>query len=130
MKLLLDTHVWLWMVLEPERLARKARKALEDRDNALYFSAASGWELAIKYALGKLPLPFPPDEFVAPRLLRDGVAPLPVDLAHALAVARLPPHHTDPFDRMLIAQALAEGLTIVTVDAKFGAYGAPLLRGA
>lgn len=127
MRLLLDTHIWLWMVTEPERLEPPVRAALANRNNALFLSVASGWEIAIKYALGKLPLPSAPDDFVPQRLLRDGVAPLPVELAHALAVARLPPHHNDPFDRLLVAQATAESMVLVTVDPKIGLYDVPRL---
>ncbi|GAB6042057.1 type II toxin-antitoxin system VapC family toxin [Endothiovibrio diazotrophicus] len=116
MKLLLDTHVWLWMIASPERIDGEAVALMENCANTLHLSAASSWEMAIKYRLGKLPLPEAPETFVPPRLSRDGVVPLPVEHAHALKVASLPVHHADPFDRLLIAQAQCEGLTLVTHD--------------
>jgi PIN domain nuclease of toxin-antitoxin system len=122
MRILLDTHVWLWMVTAPGRLAAGAREELASVDNELLLSAASVWEMAIKYQLGKLPLPEPPETFVPPRLLRDDVRPLPVDLRHAAHVAQLPPHHRDPFDRLLIAQARLEGLVLCSVDGAFADY--------
>ena len=116
MRILLDTHIWLWMVASPDRLRAAARSDLADRKNELYLSAASSWEIAIKYRLGRLALPEPPEAFVPQRLPRDGVLPLPVDHHHALRVATLPDHHNDPFDRLLIAQALAENLVLYTAD--------------
>lgn len=116
MRLLLDTHVWLWTLLAPERLGTGAQDALSDTDNALLFSAASAWEIAIKYRTGRLRLPDSPDRFVPERLLRDGIGVLPVGIAHALRVADLPDHHRDPFDRLLVAQTQLEQLTLVTAD--------------
>ena len=116
MRLLLDTHVWLWMVVDPDKLPPHLAALLSDRDNELLLSAASAWEIAIKYGIGKLPLPEPPSVFLPPRLLRDGVVPLPIEHAHALVMAGLPAHHSDPFDRLLVAQAQVEGLTLATVD--------------
>ncbi len=122
MRILLDTHVWLWMVSDPARLAPAARAALTSRDNALLLSAASVWEMAIKYQLGKLPLPQPPADFVPPRLVRDGVEPLAVEHHHAAYVATLPAHHRDPFDRLLAAQAVTERLVLCTADPALAAY--------
>ncbi len=122
MKALLDTHVWLWLQTAPERLTGEARELVEDASNDLFLSAASAWEIAIKYALGKLPLPEPPDRYVPSRLALSGTTPLPLDQRHALHVAALPPHHRDPFDRLLVAQAQLEGLLLVTADKQFGAY--------
>ena len=127
MRLLLDTHVWLWWLTQPERLPQRIREAMEDGRNELYFSVASSWEIAIKYALGKLPLPEPPEGFVPSRLQREGMRTLHIEHRHALAVAGLPKHHSDPFDRLLIAQALAEDMPIATLDAAFKKYSAPLL---
>ena len=123
MRILLDTHVWLWWLTEPERLPSTIREAMEDGNNILFLSVASSWEIAIKYGLGKLPLPETPDAYVPKRMRRDGVRSLPIEHRHALSVASLPPHHRDPFDRLLIAQSLAEDLPIATVDPKFEAYG-------
>ncbi len=120
--LLLDTHVWLWMISEPDRLARDAREVLGDAENALSLSVASAWEIAVKWRLGRLALPQPPGEFVPHRLVRDGIRSLAIEQHHGLAVADLPDHHRDPFDRMLVAQAKAEGLTLVTADPVFEAY--------
>lgn len=124
MRILLDTHVWLWMLESPKRMRASARRELVDRGNELYLSAASCWEIAIKYRLGKLPLPAPPEEFVPPRMARDEVLPLPVEPHHALRVGALPDHHRDPFDRLLIAQALVEQLTFYTADEQLLKYPA------
>ncbi len=122
MRVLLDTQCWLWLHVEPERLAAPAREIVEDRNNTLLLSAASVWEIAIKYALGKLPLPVPPTEYVPSRMERDGTEGLPIVLDHAVRVAALPPHHRDPFDRLLIAQCQAERLRILTADRLFEPY--------
>lgn len=127
MRVLLDTHVWLWMVTHPQRIAEPAREVLANADNELLFSAASVWEMAIKYQLGKLPLPEPPDTFVPPRLLRDAVRPLPIDHRHAAFVAQLPLHHRDPFDRLLIAQARLEDVYLCTADDVLRPYDVKLL---
>lgn len=122
MRLLLDTHVWLWWLTEPERLPADIHAALEDGGNELYLSVVISWEIAIKYALGKLPLPEPPAAFVEARLVRDGLHTLHIEHRHALAVAELPFHHHDPFDRLLIAQAQGESMVLATVDPKIKAY--------
>lgn len=122
MRLLLDTHCWLWMETAPERFSARCRKLLVNPETELLLSAASSWELAIKYALGKLPLPQPPAVYVPSRMQRSGVSALPVQHAHALRVAALPPHHRDPFDRLLIAQAELEKLPLLTVDDAFRPY--------
>ncbi len=122
MKILLDTHVWLWWLTEPDRLPEAIRDHLESGENVLLLSVASSWEIAIKYSLGKLPLPERPDAFVPKRLMRDGIETLHIEHRHALRVAELPFHHHDPFDRLLIAQADVEGVPIATVDPKFDRY--------
>lgn len=127
MRILLDTHVWLWMVLDPGRIRPSIRKHLERADTALFLSAASVWEMAIKYGLGRLPMPEPPSSFVPPRLVRDGVSALPVDVLHASAVAELPAVHADPFDRLLIAQARIEGLSLLTADGVLRRYEVDVL---
>jgi PIN domain nuclease of toxin-antitoxin system len=113
---LLDTHVWLVLQTQPSRLCDDIRSLLADPTSRLLLSTASAWEVAIKYALGKLPLPEPPERYVPSRLRRDGVDPLPVGLSHALHVATLPGHHADPVDRLLVAQAQLEGAVLVTAD--------------
>jgi PIN domain nuclease of toxin-antitoxin system len=122
MRVLLDTQCWLWMTLAPERFSARARKLVEARDTLLYLSAASAWEIAIKHALGKLRLPEPPTTYVPTRVAALGVQPLAIEHSHALRVAELPPHHRDPFDRLLIAQAQIDDLSILTSDSLFDAY--------
>lgn len=122
MKLLLDTHVLLWWLAEPDRLSRRSRECMADRRNPLYFSAASSWEIAIKQALGKIQFSGPLAS-VLPQAFQDqAVTPLPVEHAHAFRVAELPPHHRDPFDRMLVAQAQLEDLKLLTGDPRFREY--------
>lgn len=128
MRYLLDTHVWLWLLANPERIRPTVRNVLIEPSNTLMFSVASAWEIAIKYRLGKLPLPEPPNVFIPARLLRDGVVPFPIELTHAVHVANLPDHHSDPFDRLLIAQAQIEALCLITADTNFDAYDVQLLR--
>lgn len=122
MKVLLDTQIWLWMLGAPERLNDDARRLAEDSATTLLLSAASSWEIAIKWALGKLQLPDPPEDYVPSRIRASGVTPLPIEHSHALGVARLEPHHRDPFDRFLVAQALAEDIPILTAEPVFGRY--------
>ncbi len=126
MKLLLDTHAWLWLQHAPERLG-SALSATQDPAHELLFSAASSWEIAIKFALGKLTLPVPPTSYVPDRIASSGVVPLAVHHSHALAVAALPLHHRDPFDRLLVVQAVAEGASIVTSDDAFRPYNVDLV---
>ena len=118
-RLLLDTHVVLWWLDDPELIVAPAREAIADGDNDIFVSAASAWEVAIKTALGKLSAP---QDFEA-ALEAAGFAALPITVRHALTVRELPAVHQDPFDRMLAAQARAEGLTLVTRDTRLGQYG-------
>ena len=127
MKLLLDTHAFLWLVEGSPHLSAAARAALADPANELYLSVASVWELAIKTGNKKLTLSDPLDSFVGKWALTYQLALLPINTPHALAVAGLPDHHRDPFDRMLIVQALVEGMTLVSADAKFAPYPVPIL---
>ncbi len=122
MRILLDTQCWLWMALSPERFSPRARVMVEARENLLYLSAASAWEIAIKHALGKLRLPEPPLTYVPARLAALAVQPLAIELQHTLQVGTLPPHHRDPFDRLLVAQAQLEDLRILTADPLIAAY--------
>jgi PIN domain nuclease of toxin-antitoxin system len=115
-RLLLDTRSFLWWIADSPKLSHDAREAIADARNEPIFSAVSGWEIAIKAGLGKLELSDPPGEFVTEQLSRTGLEVLPIHLRHALGVYGLPDHHQDPFDRLLVAQALAEDLTIVTAD--------------
>jgi PIN domain nuclease of toxin-antitoxin system len=126
-KLLLDTHVWLWWNTEPERIESNARVQISDPGNDVFLSAASVWEMAIKSRLGKLPLPEPVATYVARRLSRDGIHAVPVTCEHAAAVEALALVHRDPFDRLLVIQARQEGMQLLTVDEQVLAYGAPTL---
>ncbi len=121
MKLLLDTHVFLWLLTEPERLGEHLR-TVENPANGMLLSAASSWEIAIKVRLGRLELPDDPTRYVPDRMRAIGAEPLAVEHAHALEVAALPPLHRDPFDRLLVAQARHLGLTILTADAAVARY--------
>lgn len=118
MRLLLDTHVVLWWLDDPTRISEAAKEAIRAPENAAYVSAATVWEIIIKQALGKLEAP----SDLAPALRDCQFSPLPVTFEHAIAVRNLPLHHRDPFDRMLIAQATVDGLTIVTRDSDILRY--------
>ena len=119
MRLLLDTHVVLWSLTEPLKLRGETREALEDAQNDVFVSAVSGWEIAVKRALGKLEAP---DDLEA-GVRQQGFLPLHLTFLHAEQAGALPPHHGDPFDRMLVAQAQVEGLVVVTWDARIRLYG-------
>ncbi len=121
MRLLLDTHIFLWLQTAPERLGERLG-LVEDQRNDLFVSAASSWEIAIKYQLGKLPLPEPPERYVPARLLAIGAQALAVEHPHALAVSTLPALHRDPFDRLLVAQATLLDLTLLTADPAVAQY--------
>jgi PIN domain nuclease of toxin-antitoxin system len=125
-KILLDTQCWLGMQTAPERFSPQALELVRDMETELYLSAASAWEIAIKFALGKLPLPLPPARYVPTRMASSGVNGLPVTHLHALHVATLPLHHRDPFDRLLVAQAQLEGFPIMTADEQLSAYDVPV----
>ena len=125
MKLLLDTHVWLWWNTTPDRLTTAARRQIGDAGNEVFLSAASVWEMAIKRRMGKLPLPEPVASYVSRRLAADAIVSLPVTAEHAAAVETLELLHRDPFDRLLIVQARHEGLRLLTADDQVLAYGTP-----
>lgn len=128
MRYLLDTSVFLWALWSPERLNRDAWELLSDgRGEDLYFSAASAWEIGVKYALRKVTLPDLPARCVPALLQRWGIRSLDVTQAHALAVAELRLHHADPFDRMLAVQTTLEQMTLVTADRAFEKYGVNVL---
>ncbi len=122
MRLLLDTHAFLWWVDGGGRLSGPARRAIGDSSNACVVSIASGWEIAIKLSLGKLELTASLDRFLPEQLAANGFTALPIDLRHVARVATLPFHHRDPFDRLLAAQALEEHLAIVSADPVFRRY--------
>jgi PIN domain nuclease of toxin-antitoxin system len=122
MKYLLDTVAWLWSVYSEERLGGEARAILENRDEEVYLSAATSWELSIKMRLGKLNFPGPPAVIVPAFMAKQSLRSLPVTHLHAVKVYDLPPHHSDPFDRMIIAQAMVEQMTVLTSDRAFDRY--------
>ncbi|HET6424181.1 MAG TPA: type II toxin-antitoxin system VapC family toxin [Planctomycetaceae bacterium] len=126
MKLLLDTHAFIWWDSSPQQLSVTARRALEDANNEVVVSVISLWEIAIKQQLGKLKLHRALDEIVADQV-HQGLQTLDFGTAHVLQISRLPDHHKDPFDRALIAQAMVENATLVTKDATMSAYHIPLL---
>lgn len=116
MKLLLDTQCWLWWFAQPERLNEEAISQIADENNELWFSVASIWEMGIKVALGKLPLPEPINSYISSRMEQLKAKSLEIIASHALRAAALPLHHRDPFDRMLIAQAQIENMVLVSTD--------------
>jgi PIN domain nuclease of toxin-antitoxin system len=126
-RILLDTHVLLWAAMEPERLEPDCRQAIEDGGNDVFVSSVTAWEIAIKQSLGKLELRKPAEYWVPQVIRRTGFEPVSIDLAAALRVRALPWHHRDPFDRLLIAQALQAGLTLATHDPQFEQYGVSVL---
>jgi PIN domain nuclease of toxin-antitoxin system len=121
-RLLLDTCTFLWIVGGSSELSSRAREAFADPANEAFFSAASAWEIAVKHRLGRLPLPAPPEEFVPAQRTAHGLEPLAVDEEAALHVAKLPDLHRDPFDRMLVAQAIVGGLVLLTPDDRIREY--------
>jgi PIN domain nuclease of toxin-antitoxin system len=122
-RLLLDTHAFLWWVADSERLPKKARTAIGNARNECYVSVASAWEIGIKVSLGKLRIEGALDRFLPEQIGANGFRPLPIDLKHTARVALLPFHHRDAFDRLLVAQALEEDLAVVTADPVFARYG-------
>lgn len=126
MRALLDTNAWLWFTGRSERLGPQTRALLQDRSNELHLSIASAWEVAIKGGLGKIRGVGDPAVFVRTRLRRQHVLTLGITFDHVLAVAALPLHHRDPFDRLLVVQAQAESLTIITSDRDISRYDVPV----
>jgi PIN domain nuclease of toxin-antitoxin system len=123
MKLLLDTHAWLWILIEPQRIGPQTAALLAEPGHTFLLSVASVWELAIKHAAGRLSLPEPPLEYVRSRTRADGISILAMSVEHVCRAAALERHHTDPFDRVLVAQAEIEDLVIVTHDQHIPRYG-------
>jgi PIN domain nuclease of toxin-antitoxin system len=123
MKWLLDTNAFLWYVLDDTRLTMKAREVLEDAKSDLFLSPASYWEPAIKVSLGKYRIPTSLAAFLKSELTENGIAILPIRIEHAARLVSLPFHHRDPFDRMIVAQALAEDMPLISSDEAIDAYG-------
>jgi PIN domain nuclease of toxin-antitoxin system len=122
MKLLLDTHTFLWFIMGNPNLSANARMIIENQTNEKYLSVASLWELAIKVSIGKLTLSAPFDTLIPQQLSVNGFEVLNLEVPHAAAVINLPHHHRDPFDRLLIAQAIVERMQIVSIDSNLDAY--------
>lgn len=122
MRVLLDTHAFLWWITHDPRLSLRAFEIIADGENTLFLSAASGWEIATKAQLGRLGLPEEPAQFVLAQLVSNAIESLPIRLPHALHVYTLPPYHHDPFDRILVAQSQLEDLPILTADTQIKNY--------
>ncbi len=122
MKLLLDTHIFLWFISGDARLPDGMRESIRNPSDEVYLSVASLWEIIIKHQLGKLSLPQPPESYIPAQRERHLIASLSLDEASVAQLPQLPPIHHDPFDRMLICQALEHGLTIVTIDSLMSSY--------
>lgn len=123
MRALLDTHSFLWFIAGDAHLSALARQTIEDLDNEMFISTANLWEIAIQVSIGKLGLGGPYEQFIPQELKRQKMVVLPIEVAHLSVVSQLPLHHRDPFDRLIIAQALTEGMPIISVDEVFDAYG-------
>jgi len=123
MRALLDTHSFLWFISGNERLSYRARELIEARENSMLVSAAGLWEIAIKHSLGKLTLDEPFADLIPEQLRRQGIGVLGVEVSHLIELVNLPHHHRDPFDRLLVAQARAEKLSIISVDSALDRYG-------
>lgn len=127
MKLLLDTHAFIWMNTQPNRLSHTVRQLCQSGEHDFYLSIASPWEIQIKQQLGKLSLGMPLEQLVTQNIEQNNIQLLPIDLKHIQHLQKLPPHHNDPFDRMMIAQALVEKMSILSIDSAFSAYAVPVI---
>ena len=123
MNLLLDTHTFLWFISGDRQLSERARALIEDKGNVRYLSTAALWEITIKAGYGRLAVPMPPSLLYNDHVRGNGITVLPIAESHLDRLYTLPLHHKDPFDRLMIAQAIAENMTILTRDGKFSAYG-------
>lgn len=122
MRALLDTHTFLWWITDSPQLSSRAREIISDGNNSFYFSVASSWEIAIKAGLGRLTVPGDLESFLTEQLSRNALEVMPVHLSHALRVHSLPFHHRDPFDRLLVAQAMVERLSLLSADSQLSRY--------
>jgi len=122
MRVLLDTHAFLWFISGSKKLSSVARNMIADLDNEVFLSVASLWEIAIKVSLGKLDLVQPYEELIPEQLQQEEISTLPIELEHLTNMIKLPFHHRDPFDRLIIAQGIVEGLPIVSFDPVFADY--------
>lgn len=122
MRALLDTHAFLWWIADEPEISDRARDTIADERNQIVFSVVSGWEIAIKFGMGKLELPEAPDRLVAEQLSLNNLEVLPMYLNHALGVQKLPDHHRDPFDRLLVSQSIQEDIPIISIDPQIARY--------
>ncbi len=129
-RILLDTHAWLWMISTPERFSKQALRMVEKTSVELVLSAASAWEISIKHGLGRIELPGDAEAVIPDLMLRSGVEALPITHTHALRAGALPAHHKDPFDRILVAQAQLEGIPILTADQEIPSYDVEVIPAA
>lgn len=127
MKLLLDTCTFLWWIAEPDRLSPRARLAIQDPDHEVLLSAASVWECALKHRNGKLPLPGDPARYLPEQRRLHGIGALPIDEDAIAQIGKLPDHHRDPFDRILVCQAIVGGMSLVSPDEWLARYPVPIL---
>lgn len=125
---LIDTHCWLWWHIDPDKLGGSAFKLIENGENVILFSVVSAWEITIKFGLSKLELPLPPEKYIPSRLEQSYMEVLPIQLEHSLRVGQLDPHHKDPFDRLIVAQAQTENLVVITHDPLISLYGVDTVR--
>lgn len=128
MKLLLDTHIFLWFITADARLSKLFRDAIQNPNNEVFLSVVSLWEITVKYKLGKLPLPQSPDAYIPAQRRKHQIKSLPLHETSVKELVNLPALHRDPFDRILICQALASNLTIVTVDSQIQSYAVSYLK--
>jgi PIN domain nuclease of toxin-antitoxin system len=122
LKILLDTHIFLWAINESERLSAQAAEAIRNPANEALVSIASAWEIAIKVSIGKFAMPSPLAPYLQGQLARHNLRVLPIEFSHLQVLEKLPLHHRDPFDRLLVAQAIDEDATLITVDAQLRRY--------
>lgn len=122
MKVLLDTHAFLWWIADDQRLSVRAREIIGDGNNELFLSAATGWEIIIKVQIGRLKLPDEPQHYIVEQMRNNAIDHPPIHIKHALHIWTLPQHHRDPFDRLLIAQAQLEGLPVLSADSQLEKY--------
>lgn len=127
MQYLLDTHVLIWWITDDKRLSSRAKNLIKKRRSNIYWSVASSWEVSIKHALGRLEFDEPIEEFIPSELAKNNIESLTIQNSHAFLAGRLPIHHKDPFDRMLIAQARIESLGMISDDSKFKLYDVDVL---
>lgn len=126
--ILIDTQCWLWAMEDPSRFRPETRKLIEDQTNEIFFSAASSWEILIKTSLGKLALPEDSAQYISSRIREENFTELAIEVSHTLALSKLPMHHKDPFDRILIAQSISENIPILTSDKIFKKYPVQLIK--